>query len=280
MHPVVLHDDAIVDAALSTAATLLGMEVVYVGFIDRERDTYRFDRVVGETGQITEGEVVDFADTFCQRMLAGASPMTCDAAADPVYGTIPPHPGITVVSYVGVPIRDQAGEVIGTLCGFDSRRIELGDHVVGVLTELASVISARVATRPLDDVLIRRTPAGWSVGDVAHETSLTAAMVLADLLAADVSPPSRPERAEGDLDEVARLRASVAQLEHALAARVVIEQGIGVVAARSGVTPREAFEALRRVARRSGRRVHDLARDVVRSVTEPGVDLPSELAAG
>ncbi len=38
MHPVSLHDD-VIDAALACASTLLGMEVVYFGRIDRDEDT-------------------------------------------------------------------------------------------------------------------------------------------------------------------------------------------------------------------------------------------------
>jgi hypothetical protein len=53
-------------------------------------------------------------------------------------------------------------------------------------------------------------------------------MVLADLLAGDLSPGSRPTKTDAPLDELGQLRVSVKQLEHALAARVVVEQAIGV----------------------------------------------------
>ena len=278
MHPVSLHDD-VIDAALTCASTLLGMEVVYFGRIDHEQDTYRFERVIGESAGVSEGAVVDFATTYCRQMVDGAHRTTCDVASDPVYGAVPPLPGTEVVSYVGVPVIGADGEVIGTLCGFDSRRVEIGEHVVGVLTELAGVISARHTTTPTSDtVQIRRTPAGWAVGDITHDASLTSAMVLADLLADDLDPTRRPERPATDLDETARLRASISQLEHALAARVTVEQAIGVVAERRGLSPREAFEALRKIARRGGIRVHVLAGDVVRSVTDPTVPLTSELS--
>ena len=68
----------------------------------------------------------------------------------------------------------------------------------------------------------------------------------------------------------------MSQLEHALAARVVVEQAIGVLAERLKSTPREAFERLRRGARTRGRRVHDLAKDVVTSVNSPVPTLPPE----
>ncbi|WP_235487514.1 ANTAR domain-containing protein, partial [Frankia sp. AvcI1] len=48
-------------------------------------------------------------------------------------------------------------------------------------------------------------------------------------------------------------------------------------AERHQIRPREAFERLRRTARGMGRRVHDLARQVVDSVGDPRAVLPGEL---
>ena len=60
----------------------------------------------------------------------------------------------------------------------------------------------------------------------------------------------------------------VTQLQGALDARVVIEQAKGVLMARGGVDSRGAFEELRATARRSRRRLADVAAEVVRqSVT-------------
>ncbi len=53
------------------------------------------------------------------------------------------------------------------------------------------------------------------------------------------------------------------QLQSALDSRVVIEQAKGVVVARDGVSPREAYEHLRAQARRDRRPLRDLAREVV-----------------
>jgi hypothetical protein len=102
-------------------------------------------------------------------------------------------------------------------------------------------------------------------------------MVLADLLAEDLNPPGRPRRADRELSEMDKLRLSVVQLEHALASRVIVEQAIGVLAERHHIKPRDAFERLRRTARGMGRRVHDLAKQVVDSVSDPKVVLPGEL---
>ncbi|MDQ1712027.1 MAG: hypothetical protein QOE45_1477 [Frankiaceae bacterium] len=264
-----------IDAALSTAATLLGMEVVFIGGLDET--TFTFDRVRGTWPGLDEGMVNDRTDSFCHRMLAGAPPATADAAADAHYADAPIRVRLGVRSYVGVPIRDAEGSVVGTLCGIDRSSVLVGEAAVGVLRELAGIVSAHLADDgSVAGAVIRRTPEGWQVDD-GERGDLTSAMVLADLLADDLAPGGRPGRPDAPLDEVGQLRLAITQLEHALAARVIVEQAIGALAERFEIAPREAFERLRKIARRSGLRVHDLSRDVIRSVSEKDVALPDEL---
>ena len=130
---------------------------------------------------------------------------------------------------------------------------------------------------PRDGVVVRRSGQGWLVGD--EETAdLTSAMVLADLLAADLGSPAVPPRASDEADEAARLAVTVAQLTRALAARVRVEQAIGVLAERHRLRPRQAFDLLRNVARSGGRKVLDIAETVVESASNPLLPLPEELA--
>jgi ANTAR domain len=160
-----------------------------------------------------------------------------------------------------------------------------------------------------DVAVLRRTPAGWSVGD-EDVPDLTCAMVLADLIAAEL-PGSGTEASgataragasdgpasdgaagsdtavDGTLDgaagggggheEARRLRATIGQLERALAVRIRVEQAIGVLAERHRVRPRQAFEQLRSVARGRGQRVIDIAGEVIASATNPLLPLPEEL---
>jgi hypothetical protein len=176
-----------------------------------------------------------------------------------------------------------------------------------------------------DVAVLRRTPAGWSVGE-EDAGDLTCAMVLADLIAAelpdsaaeasdylgtigdaaasggpagrdtaagtgaagtgaagrpaaaDPAAPSDQAGDEGSPDETRRLRATVRQLERALAVRIRVEQAIGILAERHRVRPRQAFEQLRAAARGRGQRVIDIAGDVVASATNPLLPLPEELS--
>jgi AmiR/NasT family two-component response regulator len=65
------------------------------------------------------------------------------------------------------------------------------------------------------------------------------------------------------------LRRENEQLQRALISRVAIEQAKGVLAERLDIGPEEAFIVLRRSARSSRMKLHDLAREVVASRETP-----------
>jgi hypothetical protein len=186
-----------------------------------------------------------------------------------------------------------------TLSGVPDPAPEAGP-VAGAPAEAAPAVTgspgdppapALADARPVtgEEAVVRRTADGWRVGD-DELPDLTCAMVLADLLAAelptDIQPavtaagpgPARAAREEPVAEEARRLRTTVGQLEHALTARIRIEQAIGVLAERHRIRPRQAFEQLRSAARNRGRRVIDIAADVVASASNPLLQLPEELS--
>jgi hypothetical protein len=132
-----------------------------------------------------------------------------------------------------------------------------------------------------DNAVVRRTKDGWRVGS-DDLPDLTCAMILADLLAAEngtaAAAPPKPDSQPAAASEAGRLRATISQLEHALATRIRVEQAIGVLAERHRIKPREAFEQLRDAARSRGRKVIDIAGDVVASASNPLLQLPDELS--
>lgn len=135
---------------------------------------------------------------------------------------------------------------------------------------------------------IRRTARGWSVTGPAGDedvADLVEGMTLADLVAEEFGTCLEPDRtarrsARGPAEaadapdpvdaRIAALERTVAQLEHALAARVSTERAIGVLSERHGTAPRAAFEQLRREARSQGRPVHQLAREVLEDLPREG----------
>lgn len=87
---------------------------------------------------------------------------------------------------------------------------------------------------------------------------------------------ARAAQADQPLDAIANLvgmveslRTENEQLKGALASRVVLEQAKGILAERLAVGPEDAFILLRRSARSSRMKLHDLAGEVVASRETP-----------
>lgn len=182
-----------------------------------------------------------------------------------------------------------SADVAGASVGNDT---ELHGIELGTSAETSSVVQGTVVNATADDgtpvaafvpeeAVVRRTKDGWRVGS-DDLPDLTCAMILADLLAAEngmaQAPPRKPDAQPAGAGETGKLRATVSQLEHALATRIRVEQAIGVLAERHRIKPRQAFEQLREAARSRGRKVIDIAGDVVASASNPLLQLPDELS--
>jgi hypothetical protein len=270
----------LIETTLRAAAGATGMQLVFVSSIEGQTFTWR--ALHGSLDGITEGSSLPLDETFCARLLAGAPASTADAALDPAYSDVPLGQALAIRSYVGVPLR-RGSAVTGTLGGFDAGANPLAPADLSVLATLARMVAAESARDP--EVRLRRTATGWEVedghGGAQPAEDITVAMSLADVIAADGSDPAapqRPPRPGENLSETERLRVQISQLEHALSARVVIEQAIGVLSQRFSVAPREAFDRLRKSARSRGQRVHDLAVNIVRSARDETVVLRADLS--
>jgi hypothetical protein len=73
---------------------------------------------------------------------------------------------------------------------------------------------------------------------------------------------------DGDGTDTAEVDVRVAQLQHALTSRIVVEQAKGMLAERYSLTPAEAFELIRLAARSNGLKVHALSNRVLGSPRE------------
>jgi hypothetical protein len=78
-----------------------------------------------------------------------------------------------------------------------------------------------------------------------------------------------PASAEQLGDPTAFLIERTRQLEQALSSRIVIEQAKGMLAERHGTGVEEGFELMRRTARNAGRRLHEIAAEVVSGELDP-----------
>ena len=187
------------------------------------------------------------------------------------------------VDGAGIMLEDEAGdlrflaasdEIVRSI---ESLQIELGEGPC--LRAYTTAQLCLVADLSTDGQFPRFTPRAMDAGLASvHSFPLNADGVCVGAL--DVySATTRPLGAEGV--EAGQLLADVAttyimnsrtlsqshrlagQLQHALDSRVVIEQAKGKLSEQQQISVLEAFEILRRYARSRGRKLHDVAVEVV-----------------
>lgn len=73
--------------------------------------------------EIAPGKLSHWQDTCCARMVAGQGPCFApDAQAIPAYASAPANKDMRIGAYIGQPLIDSDGTLLGTLCGVDTDR--------------------------------------------------------------------------------------------------------------------------------------------------------------
>ncbi len=225
----------VLDAVLSTARALLQCELVAVNVLSG--DAIVTARAAGHLPGLSPGVRARRTDTLCHLLLAGAEPAALDLAVEPAFAAAPAVADLALRTYVGVPVQDADQRVVGTLCGFDRRLLEVDDRKLEVLQGLAAVLTPYAGMLATADASIVRRDGSWLVQGVDPAGTGTA-------LAALLGDPGVPPVRERDW-----LLANVELLEAATQRRVAVEQAVGRVSERLGVPPLNAFRALQREAR-------------------------------
>ncbi len=77
-----------IDAVMTTAASVLGMEIVFLGGLTEDTFTFERVRASGEWPGVEEGVSAPREASLCHHLLAGAPSRTSDAANDPAYAEV------------------------------------------------------------------------------------------------------------------------------------------------------------------------------------------------
>ena len=145
------------DRWTALAIRLVGAPVSVLTLVDDRREYVK--SVAGGRPGTTPGADVPLSRSLCREVVeAGAPLVISDAASDPAFRA---HPGILesgIGAYVGVPVHDRDGHVLGALCAVDGEAHAWSDEDVDSLRELAVGIELELA----------RTAAGRDVERVRH----------------------------------------------------------------------------------------------------------------
>ena len=86
--------------------------------------------------------------SFCRQVVATAAPLAVtDARVDPVLRDNPAVPELGIVAYLGVPLTDEDGSVLGALCAVDTEPRRWTPTHLDVLRDLARACSTELRLR-------------------------------------------------------------------------------------------------------------------------------------
>ena len=135
--------EEVYDRITRAAADALDAPHAAVSLIDVDRQFFK--STVGMGGDSPEERQVPLDRSVCQYAVANGAPLILeDARVDPVFKNHPVVRDGSVVAYLGIPLIDDDGNAIGTLCVFDDKPRLWGTGHVQVLSDLAALAAERI----------------------------------------------------------------------------------------------------------------------------------------
>jgi len=108
---------AALDRLTRLAAKLIDAPATFISLVDADRDYYVSHCGFGEP-LATEREMR--GTTFCHYAMVSEGPLVIeDVRAHPIYRNVPTVESMGVGAYIGVPMKNAGGEVIGSFCAID-----------------------------------------------------------------------------------------------------------------------------------------------------------------
>ena len=131
------------DRFTQLASKMLQVPVSTITLIDKDRQVYASQVGIGEPWASVGYKPLEYS--YCQYAVTSRQPLRIDDAAQ--HPLVQQSPAISeqgAVAYVGIPLIMDDDQAVGTLCVLDSRPRHWTDHEVGILNDLAGILTAQL----------------------------------------------------------------------------------------------------------------------------------------
>jgi GAF domain-containing protein len=147
-----LHATGLVDSDITPsfdrlarlAAHVLHAPVALVSLVDRDRQFFK--SCLGLPEPWASARESPLTHSFCQHAVAAREPLiVSDAREHPLLRDNLAIRDMGVVAYVGIPLIDDGGHALGTLCVIDSQPRHWTSHQVDLLSDIAASVVTEIS---------------------------------------------------------------------------------------------------------------------------------------
>jgi GAF domain-containing protein len=132
------------DRHVRLAAEVLGAPVALVSLIAEDRQFLK--SAIGVAEPWASRRETPLSHSFCQHTITRREPLVVDDAREhPILRDNPAIVDMGAIAYAGVPLVDDGGQALGTLCVIDSRPRQWSSHQVDLLADLAASVVSEIA---------------------------------------------------------------------------------------------------------------------------------------
>jgi signal transduction histidine kinase/DNA-binding response OmpR family regulator len=134
------------DRVSKLASRLLHAPVALLSLVDDHRQFFK--SAIGLDGEVKEKRETPLTHSFCQHVVtSGANLVVEDARAHPVVCDNLAIPELGVAAYLGIPVRDRDGFVLGSFCVIDGQTRSWQPEEIALLEDLTALITTEIALR-------------------------------------------------------------------------------------------------------------------------------------
>lgn len=140
------------DRVSRIAAKLMNAPVAVLSLIDEHRQYFK--SAVGLTGPLSEKRETPLDRSFCKYVVTTGNPLVVDNATEhPVVCENPSTLDGSVGAYLGCPIRDTNGFILGSFCVMDTKPRTWSQSDIKLLEDLSSLVMTEIELRQRNMIL-------------------------------------------------------------------------------------------------------------------------------
>jgi PAS domain S-box-containing protein len=140
------------DRLTRVVAAALGVPVSLIALVDVDRQFFK--SAVGLTPAIDERRQTPLSHSFCRHVVESESPLIVnDSATNALVADNPAIDALGVAAYLGVPIADGDGVVIGSLCAIEHQPRAWTAADIDILKDVAALVEREIADRQASDAM-------------------------------------------------------------------------------------------------------------------------------